>query len=411
MHCKVDPTFLKKSLILCVRLALPMILFLSACTAPTPTTAPPGISTETPAPPLQTIRPSDTPTKPKPPSTSPTQTSRATNTETPVITSSPTVETSTAQATPERVIIEPGNAASLQVVNSVVESETTSFVWMPEGEELALAKQTQVLLFDLPDTKDVAEIAADQPTYLAASPDRNQLAWGTQDNKVQLWHAAGDEETITLQVRDSAVTSLTFSPTGEDLAASVYDRQVFLWDAASGEQKVSWEFPYFLTNLSFSPDSARLAGADPENFTVHIWDKTSGDQLSELAWTDHASPVLYGAFFSPDWKTVAWVARGTVQLMDVASGDLGPALQHEDFVNADVAWSPDGTLLASASAATVNGEYVPVVIVWDAQTGEKIQTLPHEQPVISLAFSPSGRELASLSFGGKLQIWAVPTQP
>ena len=411
MHRKVNPTLPIQAPSMWFRLALLLLLLLSACTAPSPTTAPPGASTGTPVPPLQTAPPSNTPTKPSSPAPTASQTSPATSSETPTLTASPTAGTGTAQATPERLIIEPENAAGLQVVNSIVESNTTSFVWMPGGEQLALAKQTQVLLFNLPDTQDVAEIAADQPTYLAASPDRRQVAWGTQANTVQLWRASEGEKPITLQVRDSAVTSLAFSPAGQDLAASVYDRQVFLWDAASGEQKVAWEFPYFLTNLSFSPEGTRLAGADPENFTIHIWDKTSGDQLSELAWTEHASPALYGAFFSPDWETVAWVARGTVQLMDVASGDLGPTLQHEDFVNADVAWSPDGTLLASASAATIQGEYLPVVVVWDTKTGDKIQTLPQEQPVISLAFSPDGRELASLSFGGQLQVWAVPTQP
>jgi WD40 repeat protein len=411
MHRKDHPALPIKPTSIWLRLALPLLLFLSACTPPSPTTEPPGISTGTPVPPKQTSAPSNTPAKPNPPSLTPSSTARATSTETAARTPSPTAGTGTAQVTPERLIIDPENAASLQVVNSLVESQATSFVWMPTGQDVTLAKQTQVLLFNLPETQEIAQAAADQPTYLAASPDRQQVAWGTQDNTVQLWHAAEGAKAITLQVTDSAITSLTFSPSGEDLAASVYDRQVFLWDAANGEQRASWDFPYFLTNLSFSPDGQRLAGADPENFTIHIWNKTSGDQVSELSWTEHASPALYGAFFSPDWKSVAWVARGTVQLMDVASGDLGPTLQHEDFVNADVAWSPDGTLLASASAATIEGEYRPVVVVWDTQSGEKVQTLPQEQPVISVAFSPNGRELASLSFGGQLQIWAVPTQP
>jgi WD40 repeat protein len=91
--------------------------------------------------------------------------------------------------------------------------------------------------------------------------------------------------------------------------------------------------------------------------------------------------------------------------MDVASGELGPTLSHEDFVNT-VAWSPDSSLLASSSAATIDDNFSPAVVVWDGTSGETVNVLAQEEPVLGLAFSPDGSRLASLNSSGTLQLWA-----
>ena len=55
----------------------------------------------------------------------------------------------------------------------------------------------------------------------------------------------------------------------------------------------------------------------------------------------------------------------------------------------DVAFSPDGRILASSS-------YDHTLRLWDVVTGEHIRTLTgHRHQVLSLAFSPDGRTLAS----------------
>jgi WD40 repeat protein len=210
----------------------------------------------------------------------------------------------------------------------------------------------------------------------------------------------------TLQSQDGAITGLAFSPDRSILAAATYQNQLVFWDTSNGQQISSQGIAYWLSNLSYSPDGSLLAGVDLPNFAVHIYDAVTLEEQRTLTWTESASPALYGAFFSPDWKTLAWVARGTVQLMDVATQALGPTLSHEDFVN-DAAWSPDGSLISTAAAGTVNGSFSPVVFVWDAQTGELITPLVQPEVVLSIAFSPDGRELASLIAGGNLQLWAV----
>ena len=92
--------------------------------------------------------------------------------------------------------------------------------------------------------------------------------------------------------------------------------------------------------------------------------------------------------------------------MSVASGNLGPTLNHEDFVNGG-AWSPDSSLLAVATAATLDGNFQPVVIIWNAKSGDKVTTLPQNGPTLSLQFSPDGQQLATLTSDGTLQVWAV----
>ena len=67
-----------------------------------------------------------------------------------------------------------------------------------------------------------------------------------------------------------------------------------------------------------------------------------------------------------------------------------------------VAWSPDGTRLASASDDRT-------ARVWDAATGQPIHMLRgHTGSVMSVAWAPDGTRLASASYDGTMSVWDVP---
>ena len=98
-----------------------------------------------------------------------------------------------------------------------------------------------------------------------------------------------------------------------------------------------------------------------------------------------------GVAFSPDGKTLAVASfAGTVQLWDVATGELRESLKGHSSAVLAVAFSPDGRTLASGSVDQT-------VRLWNVATRRQLMQLDPGSvelgQVYTLAFSPDGKHL------------------
>jgi len=365
------------------------VLLLGACATPAgpaATNTPASASATLPPPATETVAP-------------PTQ---------PPASATPTPPTATSEPSGPKgieAVISASNADQLQPLNEVKDLGAMQAAFSAAPEVIALAGENGVTIHTFNARGDTIDLPADQPNHLTTAADASLIAYTTQENTIHLFDVEAASEVGAIP-QAAPVSGLALSPDGRLIASSTISNTLGLYPATDGVPPVEVELPYWLNNLAFSPDGTQIAGSDSMDFTVHFYDAQTLADLRSLSWTDHASPVLYGVYFSPDWKTLAWVARGTVQLMDVESGALGQSLQHEDFISAS-AWSPDGKLFATAAGGTYHGEFSPLVTLWNVDSGEAAAILPQKTTASSLSFSPDGKILAVLSSDGELTTWAV----
>jgi RNA polymerase sigma factor (sigma-70 family) len=271
---------------------------------------------------------------------------------------------------------------------------------------------------------------------LAFAPDGTTLASACWDGTVRLWNPATGRETNCfprdrnplLDERRRPFHDVVISPDGKLLVAVENNGTIHVWERATARELLSFKGRNAF-GLTLSPDGAALAVGNGEG-GVQLWDLTTGKPLREFRAASRPIPAVA---FSPDSKVLAagegepvghfraGVDSGasTVRLWDAAAGRKRLELEgHTGGVTA-AAFAPDGRTLVSAS-------HDATLRFWDPTTGNQVHKIQvpddtvanddsdrvrgvHYGGVLSVAYSPDGRLLASGSYDGTVRLWEAGT--
>ena len=159
--------------------------------------------------------------------------------------------------------------------------------------------------------------------------------------------------------------------------------------------------------LSFSGDGRLLAVAS--SIGVWLYEIDTGHALKLLPST---APV-YSVAFSPKGILATGLANGQVELWEAETDTpiltLGSEQRHDYNPVASVAFSPDGTILATGSRNQS-------VKIWDLKTGRQVVLWEDKEGIGGsdtmglVAFSPDGTRLALGFDDGGVGLWDVATQ-
>jgi WD40 repeat protein len=194
------------------------------------------------------------------------------------------------------------------------------------------------------------------------------------------------------------------------LAAHRAGGVVGLWDLATKTPVMSFRpFTNKLECLALSPDGRFLAAGNHD--TLALWDISGRPAPPRLLWSRQLDGWVdvHVVRFSPDGQTLVTNAKlfrdGTIGAWEVRTGrELAAFPKRSVGYILDLAFSPDGRLLASAGVQSG-------INVWDfTNRVVKFQLSGHRGNVNSLTFSPDGNLLVSAGDDGTLRLWDIPAQ-
>lgn len=268
---------------------------------------------------------------------------------------------------------------------------------------------------------------------VAISPDGQMGLAGLWTGDISLWDYATGQEIRRLRGHSQMVFggvhflpeplpsqgrgSLRAVSGAGDIFAASTDNTLRIWDVEFGRELHRLEgHTDKIWDTDVSAGGRWLASASHDG-TLRLWNLDSGATGDEghVALADFSPQAARSVAFSPDGRRlVVGLAKGlatdpdySVRLLEVESAQGIPGAReirrltgHREVV-ADVAFSPDGQWIVSASSDLS-------LIVWDAASGQEVHRLiGHTGSPVAVAFNSDGRLVVSGAMDGWLMLWDV----
>jgi WD40 repeat protein/serine/threonine protein kinase len=292
---------------------------------------------------------------------------------------------------------------------------------VPEPTSLALAGRTM-------GWPTVLKAHEDRIRSLDVSPQGTQLATASRDRTFRTWNSLQFDSEPRLNVRNPeaavffdggrqlVVTGQTelclwsaetgevrqielFEEPSHSVAVTDDGRTAFTshpgwlraWDLETGSLLAETSVPGGVFLLDISGDGKWVVSSEDNRSNLRRWDHTQR-QFSEVT---PLKDYEWG-WFAPDGETLIVTHDNELVAIHPQSFEVLTTFSgHENTVN-QVAFSPDGTLLAS-------GSHDRSVRIWDLKSGELLQTIfAHAGHVTAVAFSADGQSVVSGDVEGNI---------
>ncbi|KAF8838843.1 WD40 repeat-like protein [Paxillus ammoniavirescens] len=228
------------------------------------------------------------------------------------------------------------------------------------------------------------------------SRDGKMIVSGSDDKTVQIWNGELEGETMHVcEGHEDWVRSVQFSPDLSRVVSGSDDKTVRVWSVETGELAFEpIKCHGWVCCVHYSPSGDRIAsGAD----SVQIWNAETGSgivsirdsEVISLAWTADGTHLIGGR-------------QGEVTIWNSHTGEQLRTWTAHDDKWVRLSLSPAGNHLAT-SAWNDN-----TVFVFDVSTGEQIAVLKHDKIVEGIAYSPSGKLIATGCRDDKVYLWEAP---
>lgn len=253
------------------------------------------------------------------------------------------------------------NIHTLSLASSPISTITTS----PDGAWLAFgsSKTGQLLVWEHASESHILKQSShlDTMTTLSYSPDSTRIITGSDDGLIKLWDLHSGFHIATFTEHSSAVTSSRYSKRGNILFTSSLDGSIRAWDMLRYRNFRTFTAPTRLsfTDLAIDPSAEIVCASSHDSFDIHLWNVQTG------------------------------------QLLDRLSGHEGPI--------STLAFTPDGSTLAS-------GSWDRTIRLWSifsrTQSSEPLQLT---SDLICVAIRPDSAQLAAATLDGQLTFWTLST--
>lgn len=250
----------------------------------------------------------------------------------------------------------------------------------------------------------------DDISTIAWRPDGLQIATGHALGNIRLWDAVTGEllNTFTAPDRNLSlppqIDDLSWHPTGSSLAitaSATTQSSAFLWvmDASTGEVLHDLEAGVMGHDSAWSPDGTLLTSAIIREFGApgklgeagaNVWDVTTEQLIAKFDTDD----VIFTVAWSPDGSRLASIGWAQTTIWDTQTWTALVQMGEPTHMPTTfwVAWSPDGTRVVTPGSDGL-------AYIWDATTGELLMTLQSgdENQLDQIEWQPGGNLLVGRS--------------
>ncbi len=241
-------------------------------------------------------------------------------------------------------------------------------------------------VFDVNTNQQIAVLSGHEGRIfsIAYRPTANLIVAAGDAGNVYVWSVNNYELVDTLVTDQEHIYSVAFTP-DQNVIAVGGEQFISLWNLPDKEEILSFNNGTTAWGLSVSPDGSLIASSGG------IWNAFTGEKAEGLVGE------FAGVAFSPNSDILATSDR----LIPVEPRRIRrPRNGYVGLSNTEVAFSPDGSLIAMAVEENIE--------LIDVETQSIIAILRgHERDVRSITFSPDGRRIVSGGDDATIRQWAV----